>query len=142
MADVRPVENGLGAGLLDTAIKVQHILMIGRAALPVGIDLQKDLIVVRLHPAVQILRREVRQLDKQIAHTARIIVLPERKLPLQQLVVRMEFAVEIQPVLPRSRAPGGEQYGSDQQQSKPTLHMHSARQAQRIWTSPLTLSNS
>ena len=39
VADVRPVENGLGAGLLDTAIKVQHILVIGRAALPVGIDL-------------------------------------------------------------------------------------------------------
>ena len=71
-----------------------------------------------------------------------IIALPERKLPLQQLVVRMEFAVEIQPVLPRSRAPGGEQYGSDQQQGEPTFHGLPSDQAQRIWTSPLTLSNS
>ena len=116
--------------------------MIGRAALPVGIDLPENSVIICLHPAVQVLGRIIRQLDKQIAHAVLIIALPERKLPLQQLVVRMEFAVEIQPVLPRSRAPGGEQYGSDQQQGEPTFHGLPSDQAQRIWTSPLTLSNS
>ena len=95
MAHVGAVEHGFRVLLLDLFQKIFHDLGAAFCASPV-LELQiQQFIIVGLHPQVQKLCIRIREFHKQIPHSFFVILAPDGKFPIQNLLITVRFSVKI-----------------------------------------------
>ena len=95
MPDIGTDKNRLRTVRLDAAVKLQNQLVVRKGAVPVLVDLQQGGIILRLHPQVKVLGGVIGQLHKKIAYPTGIAILPQGQLLLQQTLIGMVFAVQV-----------------------------------------------